>query len=332
MAIDSWTSEGMDWSSPDALRMKPLYPYLEAIRLAIIERKKALGQSLIGIFAENYEIRLNSFKLIVNDIQNEINVFCNVFHIINYYNSLTEQYEIANGVNAFLNSISAEKRIIPSELSLFPEWIYQQYLLLNKMENIMIRSSIGSGWPNVYGGFRQYGAASEDSTTEAKETAIINYNNNIPTVYSPTFPMCIEGYFDAYPISTQPSYKIDRIAAKYYLNLSEITIQPSIQFNCKMYGRSQKPIIADGWNRSFDNCGLDLLEGVYSIVYDSGKINFNFILDFILTPLRPTINVPAPPPSNPPIDNEWRHQSEVGFLVDNAAIIYDFTSSFRFHA
>ena len=38
MAIDSWTSEGMDWSSADAIKPPSLYPYLEAIRLACNEK------------------------------------------------------------------------------------------------------------------------------------------------------------------------------------------------------------------------------------------------------------------------------------------------------
>ncbi len=38
MAVTAWTSEGMDWSSENALILKPLAPLLEALRLALRER------------------------------------------------------------------------------------------------------------------------------------------------------------------------------------------------------------------------------------------------------------------------------------------------------
>ena len=39
MAIVLWTSEGMDWTS---LKSKQLYPYIEALRLALVERADAV--------------------------------------------------------------------------------------------------------------------------------------------------------------------------------------------------------------------------------------------------------------------------------------------------
>lgn len=136
MAIDSWTSEGMDWSSADALRMKPLYPYLEAIRLAIIERKKALGLSLIGIWADTYDIRLKSLNTITNAMQIAITDL-----ISRYVNSSQTSwqgatyYEIAPSwtESGLLTYIGAEKRELPSKIQPTCSWLYQQYLILNEL-------------------------------------------------------------------------------------------------------------------------------------------------------------------------------------------------------
>jgi len=45
MAITSWTSEGMNWDDPD---LSQIYNYLEAIRLAIIERHRASAYCVYG--------------------------------------------------------------------------------------------------------------------------------------------------------------------------------------------------------------------------------------------------------------------------------------------
>jgi len=43
MSVDSWTSEGMDWTSPNSI--KTTWPYVEALRLATIERCYGKGIS-----------------------------------------------------------------------------------------------------------------------------------------------------------------------------------------------------------------------------------------------------------------------------------------------
>ncbi len=43
MAIESWTSEGMDWSDPESFKGRPLLPCMEALRLALAERLLAKG-------------------------------------------------------------------------------------------------------------------------------------------------------------------------------------------------------------------------------------------------------------------------------------------------
>lgn len=48
MSVTSWTSEGMDWSSAESLKLKSPYPYLQALYFAAIERCKLFNAVFSG--------------------------------------------------------------------------------------------------------------------------------------------------------------------------------------------------------------------------------------------------------------------------------------------
>jgi hypothetical protein len=332
MAIDSWTSEGMDWSSADALRMKPLYPYLEAIRLAIIERKKALGQELTGFFAENYEIRLNTIYDYYTAVQNEISVLINQYCVINYPNpSFPGRLTIGVGYSAFLWAIDAPARIDLAKLNCLnlPNWMYQQYRLINAMK---YRNTYNTS--AAEGGFQKFGKAEDHySTAEAKRLAIEAYETDEPDVYAYDRPYSIEGWWD----------QIGTIAASYHiitrscrLRLHFKNIPAGQTFIPSLYVFASKSTSGDGWYTAFDPCGLNLVENAYSKVFEGSSVTLSSSDIYItLEPTRPTLKPPAPPPSVDVPDPDWDiydHQSETGAVCDAPTSIYDCTPSFRFHA
>jgi len=138
MAITSWTSEGMDWTSADTLRLQPLANVLEAIRLAIRERQLAAGLTPSGYFVETYDLHLLPAKTFADAVQSAMT------DLITRYVNHTDNGGDWNGVAfsalapawtaaALIEAIEAESRLTPDRLSPVDAWAFQQYQMLNML-------------------------------------------------------------------------------------------------------------------------------------------------------------------------------------------------------
>jgi hypothetical protein len=139
MAITSWTSENMDWSSADKLKLGGLYGRCEAIRLAIRERRLAAGLTPSGFFVENYELRLKSPKTFRDAVRSAVTALIPLF--VNHldhngdWNGLEySAFAPAWTEAALLTAISATERLELSQLETLSAWLYQQYQILNMLK------------------------------------------------------------------------------------------------------------------------------------------------------------------------------------------------------
>lgn len=181
MDIDSWTSEGMDWSSIGSLKTMPLLFCFEAVRKACAERLLAIlnaellssgssspvtGESLDssgiygGIFGDSFHIEAMP-----------IPSFCNLFQpaMSRLLNSkFLDGFQLGTGVataagieeSAYagqpfsslpkltearaLSLINAEGRIEAAPLSSPAGWLHQQHLLLNLLDSMALSPYGGS--------------------------------------------------------------------------------------------------------------------------------------------------------------------------------------------
>ncbi len=102
MQIDSWTSEGMDWTSIDSLRLKALAPHCEAVRKAVAERLLAkMNMGVLssssspaveadalsdenmydGVFGPDFELRLHSFEFFAKRVQSAVDALLDSFFL-----------------------------------------------------------------------------------------------------------------------------------------------------------------------------------------------------------------------------------------------------------
>jgi len=144
MAITSWTSEGMVW---DTLENKRLYPYIEAIRLALIERATVAGVALSSVLTTPIASGVipkaadgGSFgTLFQAAVTNLIGYFINQTDNGGNWTNVPSTSSTANIIPDWteadiLTSIGAASRLGVGGDKLFSkEWILQQYQILNKL-------------------------------------------------------------------------------------------------------------------------------------------------------------------------------------------------------
>jgi hypothetical protein len=135
----------MDWSSIDALTLKPLYSCCEAIRLAIREGQLAAGMSL----TLGYDLHPRSIASVFQDIQTAIS------GLIPYFVDHTDgagdwdgvpQYDYAPSWTeaGLLAAIEAPSRLSMAIMGSPEEWIYQQYQILNMLRWVKKSLSISN--------------------------------------------------------------------------------------------------------------------------------------------------------------------------------------------
>jgi hypothetical protein len=142
MAITSWTSEGMTWPPTAGFR---LYNPLEAIRLAVNERATVTsGVSTVGTFGFSAGY---SPRDLMDDIQTAMSGLISADKWVKYTDSSgnwdgqtdVPRYDEAS----LLSAIGAGSRLPVPDPGYRPnDWIYQQYLLLNKLRWSYDESSV----------------------------------------------------------------------------------------------------------------------------------------------------------------------------------------------
>jgi len=152
MAIESWSSEGMDWSSESSLSVSSLYNACEAVRLAVAERQRALSSLVSGsIFASGGSVRLMTPWNFASQVQSAVSALIPLFanHEDNGgdWNGIKDVWW--NNQNlapawteaGVLESLGDESRLAPSRLGEIRPWLWQQYRILNKLRWIKAGTS-----------------------------------------------------------------------------------------------------------------------------------------------------------------------------------------------
>ncbi len=144
MAVTDWTSEGMDWSTLDDKR---LYPYMEAIRQAVVERQDAVGQFVIadyktplvsGMMTDYREVRQTGFR--TQDYMDSLisgatgaRRYCNQYDEGGDWDNVDHEPPPWTEAD-MLTQIGAGSRIRIVEGAPFTAaWARQQYLMLNEL-------------------------------------------------------------------------------------------------------------------------------------------------------------------------------------------------------
>lgn len=145
MAVTSWTSEGMSW---DDLHDKRLYPYIEAIRQATIERATVIGASVAADFqtpltqsmiADYRQVRQTGYQ-IQSYLDSWINGGGGAGRFFVNSTDLSGNWDDSDHAPPawteadMLDAIGATERVRISAGSLFTaDWARQQYLMLNNL-------------------------------------------------------------------------------------------------------------------------------------------------------------------------------------------------------
>jgi hypothetical protein len=162
MAITSWTSEGMDWSSANTIRLHGAYPYLPALYYASLER----GRLFNAIF-QNYwpidktEVTLfyiasemtSVIRKITADIYRDYESAIDMDAWLDYFNAVSVKsvnpygfmYSKISGQMVYQPAGYIERPYILDDRdesiltikNLSPisaEWCYQAYRILNKLK------------------------------------------------------------------------------------------------------------------------------------------------------------------------------------------------------
>jgi len=196
VAIESWESEGMDWSSENALRCSDLYAGCEAVRLAVAERQKALSALVSGsIFASGGSARMATLWNFASQVQSAVSALIPLFanHEDNGgdWDGVEDVWygiqHLAPGWTeaGVLSSIGGASRLAPSKLEEIAPWLWQQYKILNKLRWIKTGASAsrdqkqgeGSSWANALSAYNAASWISESSTAQASHRVTKDWND-----------------------------------------------------------------------------------------------------------------------------------------------------------
>ncbi len=151
MSVTSWTSEGMDWSSVDKIRLGSLYSHFEAVRLAILERFKVVyGSSAPGpseFWRDAYELRPRPILSVCQTMHSAMDTFVATslqntpinhndsggdWSGVDFINKIAPQYDTWESL---LVAIGDSSRIAcPRNLETdVAPWLLQQYKILNQI-------------------------------------------------------------------------------------------------------------------------------------------------------------------------------------------------------
>lgn len=143
MPITSWTSEDMDWSDADSIRLQSVANIFEAIRLAVRERQLAAGLTPSGHFVESYDLHLLPAKTFADAVQSAITDL--IPRYVNHADSGGDwdglplaSFAPAWTAAGLLDAIEAETRLAPDNLSSIGAWAFQQYQILNMLRWLKI--------------------------------------------------------------------------------------------------------------------------------------------------------------------------------------------------
>lgn len=140
MAITSWTSEGMDWSSVEKIKLGSLYNHLEAIRLAAKEKVEAISLlfsgAIISLYLEEGGILHEDFEMHNYPIDEFKNGMMSVFDRMGaYFVDATDYPDGFDGVSGSTNALAIHPYLDSKDCAaLLPSsrWIFNAYSFLNK--------------------------------------------------------------------------------------------------------------------------------------------------------------------------------------------------------
>lgn len=143
MAVTSWTSEGMDWT---ALSGRPRWAFLEAIRLAVVERCQATGTTIPAVLADPLAIGTYAWADAVRaTVSTLIPKFANHIDHDGDWEGGTTAPPVWSG-SGILSAIGAGERMVANpQFGADPAWCRQQYDMLNMLR--WVRTVYQSGSP-----------------------------------------------------------------------------------------------------------------------------------------------------------------------------------------